>query len=239
MSVHLGDDALLSSRGVLLVTAHPDDEAMFFVPTLLALQARGVAVHVLCLSTGDYDGLGAARSEELVRSCASLGVPAERVALVDDARLRDGPDERWEPALVASLVRRELRRRALAAVVTFDAYGVSGHPNHAAVHRGVRALAAAGGAPSAYELVSTGFVRKHSGLVDVVVSAAAARLLGRCCFLSAEPWRCHAAMRCHATQYVWFRRLYVLTSRYVFCNTLRPLGESERVADGASDSKVT
>ena len=125
---------------------------------------------------------------------------------------------------MASLVRRELRQHALAAVVTFDAYGVSGHPNHAAVHRGVATLAAGAGAPRAYELVSTGLVRKHSGVVDVAVSAAVGQLLeGRCCFVSAEPWRCHAAMRCHASQYVWFRRLYVLTSRYVFCNTLRPI----------------
>ena len=48
----------LGERGVLLVTAHPDDEAMFFVPTILALQARSVRVHVLCLSTGEFDGLG-------------------------------------------------------------------------------------------------------------------------------------------------------------------------------------
>ena len=223
MSWHLGDATLLAERGVLLVTAHPDDEAMFFVPTILALQARGVVVHVLCLSTGDYDGLGAVRSGELVRSCASLGVAAERVTLIDDARLRDGPAEIWDPALVASLVRRELRQHALAAVVTFDAYGVSGHPNHAAVHRGV-ATPPPAPARRAHELVSTGLVRKHSGVVDVAVSAAVGHLLeGRCCFVSAEPWRCHAAMRCHASQYVWFRRLYVLTSRYVFCNTLRPI----------------
>ena len=117
MSWHLGDATLLAERGVLLVTAHPDDEAMFFVPTILALQAHGVVVHVLCLSTGDYDGLGAVRSAELVRSCASLDVAAERVTLIDDARLRDGPDEIWDSALVASLVRRELRQHALAAVV--------------------------------------------------------------------------------------------------------------------------
>ena len=67
-------------------------------------------------------------------------------------------------------------------------------------------------------------MRKHSGVVDVAVSAAVGHLLGwPLRFLSAEPWRCHAAMRCHASQYVWFRRLYVLTSRYVFCNTLRPI----------------
>lgn len=38
---------------VLLVTAHPDDEAMFFAPALLSMASAGVQVHVLCLSTGE------------------------------------------------------------------------------------------------------------------------------------------------------------------------------------------
>lgn len=43
----------------LLVTAHPDDECMFFVPLLENLRyMRGVQVHVLCLSTGDDDADG-------------------------------------------------------------------------------------------------------------------------------------------------------------------------------------
>lgn len=36
----------------LLVTAHPDDEAMFWAPTILALLERGLRVALLCLSTG-------------------------------------------------------------------------------------------------------------------------------------------------------------------------------------------
>lgn len=36
---------------VLLLTAHPDDECMFFGPTLQALR-HPTRVHVLCLSTG-------------------------------------------------------------------------------------------------------------------------------------------------------------------------------------------
>ena len=39
-------------RRALLVIAHPDDEAMFFAPTLQQLAARGVDTAVLCLSTG-------------------------------------------------------------------------------------------------------------------------------------------------------------------------------------------
>jgi hypothetical protein len=42
---------------VLLVTAHPDDESMFFVPCILGLQAEGKQIHVLCLSSGDTKAL--------------------------------------------------------------------------------------------------------------------------------------------------------------------------------------
>ena len=37
---------------VLLVTAHPDDEAMFFAPTLQGLKKNGCFISLLCLSTG-------------------------------------------------------------------------------------------------------------------------------------------------------------------------------------------
>lgn len=44
----------LVSDGVraLLVTAHPDDECMFFAPTILRLLELNVSVHLLCLSSG-------------------------------------------------------------------------------------------------------------------------------------------------------------------------------------------
>lgn len=39
-------------RTALLLTAHPDDEAMFFSPTILQLIAQGWEVRGLCLSVG-------------------------------------------------------------------------------------------------------------------------------------------------------------------------------------------
>lgn len=35
-----------------VVIAHPDDESMFFAPTLTALKRRGQRAAVLCLSSG-------------------------------------------------------------------------------------------------------------------------------------------------------------------------------------------
>ncbi len=43
---------LKSDGEVLLVTAHPDDECMFFAPTILAFRENANAVFLLCLSQG-------------------------------------------------------------------------------------------------------------------------------------------------------------------------------------------
>src|ERR1700722_1351462 len=81
----------LSSRNVLLVTAHPDDECFFFAPTLLALRqgrnSRALTPELfsLCLSTGDAGGFGETRIEELGRSLDVLGVEKARRWVVDNS----------------------------------------------------------------------------------------------------------------------------------------------------------
>jgi hypothetical protein len=42
----------LDARTALILTAHPDDEVMFFTPSILALLAAGWKVKALCLSNG-------------------------------------------------------------------------------------------------------------------------------------------------------------------------------------------
>lgn len=39
-------------KTALILTAHPDDEVMFFTPTIVALLSAGWEVRALCLSTG-------------------------------------------------------------------------------------------------------------------------------------------------------------------------------------------
>ena len=46
-----GYSSLTAEGRVLLITAHPDDECMFFSPTLLAL-GRQQQVYLLCLTDG-------------------------------------------------------------------------------------------------------------------------------------------------------------------------------------------
>jgi hypothetical protein len=48
---------LAAMAAALFVTAHPDDESMFFAPTILSLVQRGQQVALICLSTGMCWGL--------------------------------------------------------------------------------------------------------------------------------------------------------------------------------------
>ncbi len=41
-----------AAPAVVLITAHPDDEAMFFLPALRSFQQRGYSTYAICLSTG-------------------------------------------------------------------------------------------------------------------------------------------------------------------------------------------
>ena len=49
-----GNTVYEASARTLLVIAHPDDECMFFGPTVQRLQSSSRGVHLLCLSTGKF-----------------------------------------------------------------------------------------------------------------------------------------------------------------------------------------
>ena len=88
-------DTNATETNILLLTAHPDDECMFFAPTLLGMHKLAQAsqgagkltkknnLYSLCLSVGDADGLGKIRREELSRSLDVLGITEDNRQVVD------------------------------------------------------------------------------------------------------------------------------------------------------------
>ncbi|KAJ6043755.1 uncharacterized protein N7446_001952 [Penicillium canescens] len=153
----------LSNKRICLLIAHPDDEAMFFAPTVLALTKPELGNHlkILCLSTGDADGLGETRKKELQKSALELGLRSESdVFIVDDlARFPDGMDKNWDVGDVASLLASAFApdmaasQKAKASgkksagsekaptatidvILTFDQHGISNHPNHRSLYHG-------------------------------------------------------------------------------------------------------
>lgn len=70
---------------ILLVTAHPDDECLFFAPTVLALREDQThpEIYSLTMSVGNADGLGETRKEELDRSLDVMGIDQDKRWVVD------------------------------------------------------------------------------------------------------------------------------------------------------------
>ncbi|KAL9609689.1 MAG: hypothetical protein Q9167_005572 [Letrouitia subvulpina] len=162
-TAHLSRTSNLTFRKkrICLLIAHPDDEAMFFSPTLLALTAPELGNHLktLCLSNGNADGLGKVREKELVASVKMLGLRSE-----DDVLLLDTPDfvdsmtTKWDKLKVADVLGRafspsvhksngrqasekagsNISTATIDILITFDRHGVSGHPNHIALYHGAK-----------------------------------------------------------------------------------------------------
>ncbi|KAL8930629.1 MAG: hypothetical protein Q9208_000500 [Pyrenodesmia sp. 3 TL-2023] len=144
------------NKRICLLIAHPDDEAMFFSPTLLALTNPDTGNHVkiLCLSNGNADGLGQVRERELIASAKLLGLRSQDDVLVlDSPDFIDGMDTKWNVEKIVDVLgqafggqlskKKDLDADAPTAtidvLVTFDRSGVSSHPNHIALHLGAKA----------------------------------------------------------------------------------------------------
>jgi len=161
------------SRRLLLVHAHPDDESIGTGATMAAYAAQGAAVTlVTCtrgelgeiippelayLADGDGGRLGEYRTGELAAACAALGVTDHRF-LGGPGRWRDSgmmglpsnqvPGCFWQADLdeAAAELAAVIREVAPQVVVTYDANGFYGHPDHIQAHRVAwRAFELAGG----------------------------------------------------------------------------------------------
>ena len=128
---------------VLLVIAHPDDEAMFFSPLLVHCQQHEIPVFLICFSDGNFTGQGITRRTELIQSANILGIDRSRVTIVDNKYLQDGMDNNWSATLIAEVlleyVQLKLKEDNILfnVIACFDHFGVSGHPNHIATYQGV------------------------------------------------------------------------------------------------------
>nr|XP_044601447.1 N-acetylglucosaminyl-phosphatidylinositol de-N-acetylase isoform X6 [Equus asinus] len=131
----------------LLVIAHPDDEAMFFAPTVLGLARLRHRVSLLCFSAGNYYNQGEIRKKELLQSCDVLGIPPSGVRIIDNRDFPDDPGVQWDTQRVASVLLWHIEENGINLVVTFDAGGVSGHSNHVALYAAVRTLHSEGRLP--------------------------------------------------------------------------------------------
>jgi hypothetical protein len=91
------------TTSLLLVTATPEDEVLYFLPSFESLQNHPLAVtHHLTISNGDSDGCGKLKEIELANSCRILNVEHHHV--VHDPYLEDYKTSKWDGELVSKYV---------------------------------------------------------------------------------------------------------------------------------------
>lgn len=150
-----------ASECVVVLHAHPDDEAIFTGGTIARLVDDGVRVVVVLATTGAAapdSSLARRRLGEAQAACERLGV--HRVVFLghaDSGLDGDGADpidaafcRQPLDAAAAPLVEL-LREERADALVTYDEGGIYGHPDHVAVHRVGAVAAAAAGVTTVYE----------------------------------------------------------------------------------------
>ena len=188
----------LDGRTVVVLHAHPDDEAVFTGATMRRLADRGARVVLVTATAGEMGtprtplrgrDLADVRKAELEAAADELGVA--RLVLLGR---RDSGMPGWDSAehpralvkadlqALSATLARLVHAEGAEAVVAYDADGIYGHPDHVAVHLVGRYAAALAGVTS-YEATVD---REHLHFAGAHVLDAAASAPGRYGRVTAE-----------------------------------------------------
>jgi LmbE family N-acetylglucosaminyl deacetylase len=142
-----------STKTILSVLAHPDDESFGMGGTLALYAERGVAVHLVCATRGEagevgpeylqgYESIGELREAELRCAAGHLGLAGVDFLDYRDSGMTGSPENDHPEALVqapleevASKVAGYIREIKPQVVLTFDPIGGYRHPDHIAIHK--------------------------------------------------------------------------------------------------------
>ena len=192
--------------------AHPDDESFGLGGVLAAFVDQATRARVLCFTHGEASTLGASAGPLGERRAAELEAAA-RVLGVDDVELHAYPDGQLGQVPVEELIAHISDQAGDAELLlTFDAEGITAHPDHVAATDAALAYAAGRHLPVlgwalpetvAAQLnaeLATSFVGRAPGELDLSIRVDRARQ--------------RDAIACHASQSsdnpVLWRRLDLL-----------------------------
>jgi len=144
---------------VVVVHAHPDDEAIFTGGTLLRLAEAGMRTVVVFATDGSFepgDATAQVRRNEARMACDRLDVSRVEFLGYGDSGIRaESKDElalhRADSAAVSSRLAELIGDERATALVTYDEGGIYGHPDHLVVHRAGLHAAALADLPTVYE----------------------------------------------------------------------------------------
>lgn len=185
---------------LLAVLAHPDDESFPMGGTLAKYAAQGARVTLVCATRGEAgipelsaEATAQVRSQELQAAAAALGLAGVRFLGYHDGRLAEADPDQAVEQLVDILHAEQPQ-----AVITFGPDGISGHPDHLAIHRFTTAAFDRAGLPARlYYLAPSEATLQGCGVVpDRELAGGPVAAIDIADHLVAKV----RAMQCHASQ---------------------------------------
>ena len=210
---------------------------------------------------GDADGLGETRKKELQASASTLGLRSESDVLVlEDSRFPDSMTTSWPTDAIAKILssafspavsgssktsKDDAPNATIDALLTFDTFGISSHPNHISLYHGARSwlsglMTGKSGwrcPVDLYTLTTTNVVRKYIGFFDapgtMLIGGWRGKELSKKSKREQPPsllfisgfgeWRKgqDAMVKGHKSQMRWFRWGWIAVGRYMMVNDLK------------------
>mmetsp|Transcript_8936 Transcript_8936/g.32982 ORF Transcript_8936/g.32982 Transcript_8936/m.32982 type:complete len:403 (+) Transcript_8936:61-1269(+) len=228
-----GEDAQPHKSKVAFVFTHPDDESMFFSPAIRQLLLQNHQVYMLCFTTNFNKFMKSPnenRADELERAVRMMGVEGRFKVLEPDAVEQGaefaeitaigtpGAHDDWflTPSEMQQVLNKFVQQFGIEAIVTFDKYGVSGHPEHLKVRNQVLHYQESHPHMEVFELITYNKVIKFSGLIGSLMW----RGEGIALYSDGVEFAWNAMVE-HVSQWVWFRKFFIANSRYAYLNNLR------------------
>ena len=182
-------------KTLIFIGAHPDDETFGMGATLAQYVISGVKVYYVCATRGEagtvdaeymvgYNTIADLRSAEMQCAAQALGLAGVIYLGYRDSGMPGAPDNKIPESLamasidnVAARIVKIIRDLKPDVVITHDAGGGYGHPDHIIVHKAVvKAFYAAnnpaqfpGAGPAAFQPAKLYFSVRPHGLMKVVV----------------------------------------------------------------------
>ena len=207
----------------LFITAHPDDEVMFFGPSIL----RAEDPYILCLSRGAPNGT--IRSNELKNSCKKLGIQ-DKCFIPENDTFKDGFEYKWKQDDIRRVVNKYIEKIKPDRIITFDEFGVSHHPNHIAIPKGLKKQFNANvnnidNTPIFFLKTKPIYLKYTENFATIIYYLTKKNKNG---YFLVTPIKSRFQMKIeysfmkHKSQIVWYRYLWLIFSRFLHFNHLIP-----------------
>jgi N-acetylglucosamine malate deacetylase 2 len=129
------------NRSMLVILSHPDDESFPIGGTLAKYAVEGVKITLICATRGEAgipgmqpEQAGQVREGELRQAAKVLGV--QKVQFLD---YQDGELDQVNLEEIIDKLSDAFRQIKPQTVITFGPDGISGHPDHLAIHHAATA----------------------------------------------------------------------------------------------------